>query len=152
MSAAGASATGAGPLAGRAVLVTGVVDEASLATAVARELRAQGARVVCSGLGPTPHHPDLSARARRHLEGSFASFRRTVERELGPDAGTFACDLGSDASIADLGAELAGRGVALDGVLHAVARDRTLGPQGAKPLLAVEREEFLGCMDVSPTR
>jgi len=34
-------------------------------------------------------------------------------------------------------------------VVHAVARDRTLGPRGATPLLEVSREDFLDCLDVS---
>jgi enoyl-[acyl-carrier protein] reductase I len=139
----------AAPLAGRRVLVTGIVDEASLATEVARELLRQGARLLCSGLGPPADPEALSARARDHLAASFESFRKTVERELGPEAESFACDLASDASIEALAAELAQREIALDGVLHAVARDRTLGPRGAKPLLEVTRQEFLDCLDVS---
>ncbi len=137
------------PLAGRCFLVTGIADEASLATAVARELVEQGAHVVCSGLGPTPHHGELSERARDHLAAGFESFVKTVERALGPDAQALACDLALEASVRDLARELAARGVALDGVLHAVARDRTLGRGGARPLLEVTREEFLGCMDIS---
>jgi len=142
-------AEAAGPLAGGRHLVTGIVDEASLATEVAREVVAQGGHVVCSGLGPTPHHEDLSERARDHLAAAYESFRKTVDRELGDAAETFACDLSLDASVRDLAASLARRGVALDGVLHAVARDRTIGRDGPRPLLATTREEFLDCMDVS---
>lgn len=137
------------PLAGCTVLVTGVVDASSLATAAARELRRQGARLLCSGLGPTRHQTGLSERARDHLAASFESFRKTVERELGPETEAFACDLASDASIADLADHLAHRDIALDGVVHAVARDRTITRRGAKPLLETTREEFLDCLDVS---
>ena len=38
-----------GRLAGRSYLVTGISDGASLATAVARALAAEGAQLVCSG-------------------------------------------------------------------------------------------------------
>jgi enoyl-[acyl-carrier protein] reductase I len=143
------AATVPAPLAGRTVLVTGVVDPASLATAVAVELVRRGARVVCSALGPTRHHADLSDRARDHLATTFESCRKTVEREIGPEAEVIACDLTLDASIRDLATDAARRGVAFDGVVHAVARDRTLGPDGARPLLAVSREDFLDCLDVS---
>ncbi len=136
-------------LAGRTYLVTGISDEASLATAVARELASEGARVICSGLGPTPHHAGLSERARDHLASTFESFRKTVERELGDAAEACVCDVGLDGSVADLAAQLASRGVALDGVVHSIARDRTIRPQGAQPLLEVSREDFLSCMDVS---
>ncbi len=141
--------TGGVDLEGRTFLVTGVVDGASLATAVARELVTLGARVVCSGLGPTPHHGELSARARDLLKSTYESFRKTVERELGAAAEARVCDLTIDASVRELATDLAARKVALDGVLHAVARDRTIGRNGGTPLLDVTREEFLECMDVS---
>jgi enoyl-[acyl-carrier protein] reductase I len=137
------------PLAGRSYLVTGISDEASLAAEIARELAREGAVVVCSGLGPTPHHEALSARARDHLASNFESFRKTVEREVGPRALALACDLTLDASLRDLAGELGRRGIALDGFVHAVARDRTLGRGGASPLLEVSREAFLDCLDVS---
>lgn len=136
-------------LAGRSYLVTGIADEASLATAVARELVAEGAHVLCSGLGPTPHHQALSERARDHLASSFESFRKTVERHVGAGAEALACDLRLDASLRDLAEDHARREVMLDGVVHAVARDRTLGRDGATPLIDVTRDEFLDCLDVS---
>ncbi|MCG8588122.1 MAG: SDR family oxidoreductase [Proteobacteria bacterium] len=141
--------SGAAPLAGRTFLVTGITDAASLATAVAAELVRRGAHVVCSALGPTPHHEGLSARARDHLAATLESCRKTVEREVGGGAETIACDLTIDASIRDLGEALGRRGVALDGVVHAVARDRTLARGGAPGLLDVSREDFLDCLDVS---
>lgn len=136
-------------LAGRTVLVTGITDPASLATAVAAELARRGARVVCSVLGPTPHHPDLSTRARDHLASALECARKTIEREIGPEAETLVCDVTRDGSLRNLARELARRHLALDGVVHAVARDRTLGRDGAQPLLAVSREAFLDCLDVS---
>jgi enoyl-[acyl-carrier protein] reductase I len=137
------------PLEGRTFLMTGIADEASLATAVARELVGRGARVVCAGLGPTPHHGALSERARDHLASTFDSFRKTVELQLGESAEAHVCDLTLDASVRDLSHGLAKRGIALDGVLHAVARDRTIGRAGGASLLEVSREEFLDCLDVS---
>lgn len=136
-------------LAGRTVLVTGITDPASLATAVGVEVARRGARVLCSALGPTPHHAGLSERARDHLATTFESSRKTVEREIGGEAEVLACDLTLDASVRDLAEELTGRGVALDGVVHSVARDRSIRRDGTEPLLRVSREVFLDCLDVS---
>jgi len=137
------------PLAGRNVLVTGISDRESLATAVGVELARQGARVLCTGLGPTPHHEGLSERARDHLATTFESCRKTVASEIGSDAETLVCDLTLDGSLRDLAGGLAARGISLDGVVHSVARDRTIGRRGAPTLLDVTREDFLDCLDVS---
>jgi enoyl-[acyl-carrier protein] reductase I len=136
-------------LAGRTVLVTGITDDASLATHVARSLREAGARLVCTGLGPTPFHASLSARARDHLAASYEAFRKTVEGALGSDTATIPCDLGIDASIAQLAGWLKEHDCALDGVVHAVAFDRTLRRGGHASLLETSREDFLECMNVS---
>jgi enoyl-[acyl-carrier protein] reductase I len=138
-----------GALRGRRILVTGIADGASLALHVARCLVSEGAEPVCTGLGPTPHAADLSARARRHLEANFESFRETAVSELGARTHVAACDLGRDESIADLASWLADRGLELDGVLHAVAFDRTLRHGGSAPLLETTREDFMECMNVS---
>ncbi len=142
-------AAGSLPLEGRCFLVTGIADASSLATAIARELIESGARVVCSGLGPTPHHGPLSERAQNHLAEQWDSFCKTVELELGERATPLVCDLSLDASVSDLAAEFVRRGLVLDGLVHAVARDRTIRPDGARPLLEVTRDEFLDCLDVS---
>ncbi len=143
-----ATNTAGRPLAGRTYLVTGIADGASLATAVARTLLDEGAGVVCAGLGPTAHHAALSERAREHLATTLESLRKVAACELGGRAEVHACDLTLDASVADLASTLAEQGVVLDGVLHAVARDRTIGDP-PRPLLDVTREEFLDCLDVS---
>ncbi len=136
------------PLAGRRYLVTGIADDASLATTIAAELAAAGATLVCSGLGLTKHHAGLSERAARHLEATFDSFRETLRKSVSDEAQAIACDLSIDASLDELAEEIAADGP-LDGVVHAVARDRTLGGDGVRSLLSVTREEFLDCMDVS---
>ena len=81
---------------------------------------------ICAGLGLTSGRSDLSERAKDHLRSSFETFCKTVECELGPDVPVLACDLSNDASIADLTATLGREGTTLDGVVHAVAFDRTL--------------------------
>ncbi len=136
-------------LAGRRVLITGITDAASLAAWAARGARQAGAELVCTGLGLTPHHQGLSDRAEAHMSSAFESFQQTVAEELGAETPTFACDLSLDGSVRDLAASLAEREMVLDGVLHAVAFDRTLRPGGKTSLLETSREDFLGCMDVS---
>lgn len=146
--AAGASAGGLA-LSGKRILVTGITDGASLATEAARGILAAGGQVACAGLGPTPHQQGLSQRARAHLEAAHESFRKTVASELGEDTPAFACDLSLDPSLADLAGELAARDLPLDGVVHAVAFDRTLRPGRRPSLLETTRDEFLECMNVS---
>jgi len=143
-------ATTAGPaLSGRRILITGITDDASLATEIARAVIGAGGQPVCAGLGPTSHHGALSERARSHLEMAHESFRKTVAAELGEDTPAFACDLSLDASLAELATALAEGDLALDGVLHAVAFDRTLRPGRRASLLDTTRDEFLECMNVS---
>lgn len=136
-------------LSGRRILVTGIADHSSLALFVARELQRRGALPICTGLGPVPERRDLSERAREHLQAAFEGFRKTVEAGLGADVPTLSCDLSNENSIRGLAAELAGRGLELDGLLHAVAFDRTLRKGESASLLETPREAFLECMNVS---
>lgn len=136
-------------LAGRRVLVTGIADESSLALPIAREAAARGAELVCAGLGPAPGQAGLSDAARAYLERAHETFAATVARELGPAVPTFALDASSDESVAALADGLAKRGLAVDGVVHAIALDKTIRGGAARPLLEVTRQEFLDCMSVS---
>ena len=136
-------------LAGRRVLLTGISDASSLALSIGRVLLQQGADLVCSGLGPTPHRTGLSERARELLERTYAGFRETVEKELGEEVPTLACDLASEESTQDLAEGLREEGLHIDGVVHAVAFDRTLRPGSDVSLLETPRDAFLDCMTVS---
>jgi enoyl-[acyl-carrier protein] reductase I len=136
-------------LAGRRILVTGIADSASLALPIARELAAQGASLVCAGLGPVPGQEGLSEAAREYLERAHETFVATVAKELGEAVPTFALDAAVDESIAALAGALAARGLAIDGLVHAIALDKTIRGGAARPLLAVTRQEFLDCMSVS---
>ena len=139
----------AGVLRGRRILVTGIADGASLALNVAKVLQSEGAELICTGLGPSRHAVGLSERATKHLEAAFDSFRTTVSTELGPETRTVACDLSRDESIDDLVAWLGESSLEIDGVLHAVAFDRTLRAGASAPLLETSREAFAECMNVS---
>jgi len=136
-------------LKGRRYLVTGIADQASLALFVADELRRLGSDLVCAGLGATPHHGGLSEKARWYLESTYASFCTTVQGTLGNEVPTFPLDVTLDGSIDDFARELADRHLALDGLVHSIAMDKTIRGGEVKPLLEVTREEFLSCMDVS---
>ena len=136
-------------LAGRRYLVTGIADQASLALFVADELRRLGSDLVCAGLGSTPHHTGLSDKALSYLESTYASFCTTVRGTLGSEVPTFPLDVTLDGSIDDFARELAERRLALDGIVHSIAMDKTIRGGEVKPLLEVRREEFLSCMDVS---
>lgn len=136
-------------LTGRRILITGIADDASLALAVARRVQEAGAQVICAGLGPTPHHANLSEAATRYLRDTHSSFQDAVTRHLGSDVRTTILDASLDASLDDLAAWHAAEGLQLDGVVHAIAMDRTIRGGQAKPLVEVRRDEFLDCMSIS---
>jgi enoyl-[acyl-carrier protein] reductase I len=90
-------------LAGRHLLITGVVTRSSIAFEVARQAQDAGAEVVLTGFG----------RAR--------SLTERAARQLPRAADVLELDVGSDTDLAALAATLGERWPALDGVLHAVA-------------------------------
>ncbi len=138
-----------GALTDRRILVTGIADENSLALAIARTLRDEGAEVVCAGLGPTPHHRSLSEAGEKYLRASHEQFCKTVEQELGNETRTVVLDASIDATVDDACATLRERDLDLDGFVHAIAMDKTIRRGVAPPLMEVSREDFLGCLDVS---
>jgi enoyl-[acyl-carrier protein] reductase I len=136
-------------LAGRRILVTGIADENSLALDVARALVDEGAELVCAGLGPTPHHVGLSAAAESYLSRSRESFEKVVHETFGPDTPTLTLDASLDGSLTDAAAEIRSRDLALDGVVHAIAMDRTIRGGQSPRLIDVSRKDFLDCLDIS---
>lgn len=138
-----------GSLAGRRVLVTGIADGSSLALPVARLLRESGAELVCTGVGPTAHHRGLSPAAKRYLSEAQVAFETTVREQLGDEVPTLVLDAALDGCIDELAVVLRDRGLHVDGIVHAIAMDRTIRAGAAKSLLDVTREEFMDCMNVS---
>jgi enoyl-[acyl-carrier protein] reductase I len=134
---------------GRRFLVTGIADEHSLALHIAKTLKSAGAELVCAGLGPTPHHRDVSEAGQRYLRETQEAFRGVVSRELGEDTPIVVVDASLDGTITDACEALRREGLELDGFVHAIAMDRTIRRGVASPLLRVSREDFLGCLDVS---
>jgi meromycolic acid enoyl-[acyl-carrier-protein] reductase len=90
-------------LAGRRLLITGVVNRHSIAWEVARQAQEAGADVVLTGFG----------RAKRMTERAAA--------QLPEPADVLELDVNSPGDLAALADELDGRWGRLDGVLHAIA-------------------------------
>lgn len=130
-------------------LITGISDAGSLALHAAKAIVEQGGQVVCAGLGVTPHHGDLSDKARAYLSANEAAFRETVKAELGGDTPILILDATQEDSMADLAAGLAENGLHLDGFLHSIAMDRTIRNKQVKPLLEVTQAEFCDTLGVS---
>lgn len=130
-------------------LITGISDAGSLALHAAKAIVEQGGQVVCAGLGVTPHHTDLSDKARAYLSANEAAFRETVKAELGEDTPIIILDATQEESMADLATGLAENGLHLDGFLHSIAMDRTIRNKQVKPLLEVTQAEFCDTLGVS---
>ncbi len=90
-------------LAGRRILITGVITHRSIAFAVAQEAQRQGAEVVLTSFG----------RARRLTE--------RAARRLDPVPVVLELDVNSADDLAEVAAELKRRWGRVDGVLHAIA-------------------------------
>jgi enoyl ACP reductase len=90
-------------LQGKRVLITGVLNDASLAFAVARVAQAEGAEIVLSGVG-------------RGL-----SITRRTARKLDPEPDVLEIDVTRPDQLHDAAAELNRRWGRLDGLLHAIA-------------------------------
>lgn len=132
------------------VLITGITDAGSLALSIARQVRAEGGTVVCSGLGRTPHHDGLSERATAFLDSTYAAFENTVKSELGADTPTFPLDVTLDGSIDDFCKALKAENIRLNGFLHSIAMDKTIKAGVViKSILDVTKDQFFGAMDVS---
>lgn len=137
------------PLKNCTVLITGITDSGSLALAIAKQVQKEGANLVCTGLGVTPYHSNLSDKAKSYLEKTYSDFQNTISKELGTDTLTLPLDVTIDESIDLTTKTLAEKGIQLNGFLHSIAMDKTIRAGVVKPLLEVSKEEFMGAMDVS---
>lgn len=129
-------------------LITGIADKHSLAMYVAKEIIKQGGKVICTGLGVSPHHQNLSDKAKMFLEKNFQDFKLAVNRELG-NSSVEILDVTLDENIDSFARDLSNRNIKLNGLLHAIAMDKTIRNKEVKPLLEVTKEEFCDTMDVS---
>lgn len=129
-------------------LITGIADDQSLAMYTAKEILKQNGQVVCTGLGETQFHENLSERAKEFLNGTYKEFEKAVKSEL-PNTRCYKLDVTLDESMDEFGKALKDQNIQLDGLLHAIAMDKTIRNKRVKPLLEVTREEFCDTMDVS---
>lgn len=130
-------------------LITGIADKHSLAMYVAKEIIKQGGKVICTGLGISSHHTNLSEKAKAFLSKNFQDFKFAVTEELGNPASVEILDVTLDENIDSFVRNLSDRNVKLNGFLHAIAMDKTIRNKEVKPLLEVTKEEFSDTMDVS---
>jgi enoyl-[acyl-carrier protein] reductase I len=134
---------------GKTYLITGIADEHSLAMYVAKEIIKNGGDVVCTGLGVSKYHKNLSDKAQQFLSDSYAQFEKSVRRELGDKVLTHDLDVTLNDSVQEFCDLLRSKSVKVDGMLHAIAMDRTIRNKKVKPLLEVNFEEFCDTMQVS---
>jgi len=135
-------------LANTTFLITGISDKQSLAMYVAKEIIKQGGKVICTGLGVSPYHTNLSEKAKGFLTKNFQDFKESVHQELG-DSAVSILDVTLEENVDAFAKDLAAKNVKLNGVLHAIAMDKTIRNKQVKPLLEVTKEEFCDTMDVS---
>ena len=129
-------------------IITGIADENSLAMYAAKEIIKNGGKVICTGLGVSKFHANLSDRATSFLNQNFNDFKKAVEVELG-DTRVEILDVSLDENIHDFAQRLKQDGIAISGILHAIAMDKTIRNKEVKPLLDVTLSEFCDTMNVS---
>ncbi len=134
---------------GKTYIITGIADKHSLAMFVAKEILKHDGKVICTGLGVSPFHQNLSERAQSFLNESHHNFKSSVEEELGKDVKTCILDVTLPESIEAFCQELKSKNITVDGFLHAIAMDKTIRNKQVKPLLEVTFEEFCDTMEVS---
>lgn len=136
-------------LKGKRFLITGIADKHSLAMYVAKKVLEFGGSVVCTGLGVSQHHENLSDKAKAFLSSTYTDFQQCVEKELGEDALTRVMDVSLEASMDEFCQDMKKNNIHFDGFLHAIAMDKTIRKKVVKPLLEVSLQEFCETMDVS---
>ncbi|MFL9844600.1 SDR family oxidoreductase [Flavobacterium rhizosphaerae] len=134
---------------GQTFLITGIADENSLAMYVAKQVKANGGNVICTGLGVTQFHKGLSEKAKAFLDKNHDDFIEAVNNGLGSDTVTEVLDVTLDENIEDFARSLKEKGIKLNGFLHAIAMDKTIRGKEVKPLLEVTKNEFCDTMEVS---
>jgi len=134
---------------GKTYIITGIADKHSLAMYVAKEIIKNNGKVICTGLGVTSFHKNLSERAEQFLNESHKLFKDSVKAELGEDVKTHILDVTLPESITDLCETLKQNSQNVDGLLHAIAMDKTIRNKKVKPLLEVNFDEFCDTMEVS---
>lgn len=136
-------------LANQTFLITGIADENSLAMKVAEEIIANNGNVICTGLGITPFHQNLSEKAAGFLQKSYSDFENACKKKLGENVILFPLDVTLPENLEYLANQLLERNIKLNGFLHAIAMDKTIRQKSVKPMLEVTAQEFNDTMTVS---
>lgn len=136
-------------LAGKTFLITGIADRRSLAMYAAKRIQEHGGTVVCTGLGLTPFHQNLSGRARAFLTQTYTDFETSVRNELGTEVLTAKLDVTLPGSVQAFFDQMQRQHITFDGLLHAIAMDKTIREKKVKPLLDLSLDEFCQTMHVS---
>ena len=134
---------------GKTYVITGIADEYSLAMYVAKEIVNNGGRVICTGLGVSEFHQNLSEKAQQFLNDSYELFKNSVKKELGENVLIHNLDVTISENIEAFSKFLQEKNVKVDGLLHAIAMDKTIRNKKVKPLLEVNFNEFCDTMQVS---
>jgi enoyl-[acyl-carrier-protein] reductase (NADH) len=74
-------------------LITGIADENSLAMKVAEKVLENNGKVVCTGLGLTPFHKNVSEKAKDFLNKNYDDFQNACQKVLGKDIYTAPLDV-----------------------------------------------------------
>jgi len=130
-------------------LITGIADENSLAMFVAKKIIENGGNVVCTGLGVSEFHSNLSEKAKDFLNRNHDDFKNSIKKELGNNVITEILDVTLEESIDAFAKKMKAQNIQFDGFLHAIAMDKTIRQKEVKPLLEVTKDEFCDTMEVS---
>ncbi|TGM81504.1 SDR family oxidoreductase [Leptospira mtsangambouensis] len=136
-------------LVGRTVIITGITDSSSLALVIAKECKQLGAKLICTGLGKTEFHENLSSAGLSFLERTYSDFTNTVKSELGEDTIVYPLDVTIQANIDSFAEFLKLNQIKIHSVLHSIAMDKTIRQGKVKPIMTISREEFMDAMNVS---
>lgn len=136
-------------LVGRTVIITGITDSSSLALVIAKECKQLGAKLICTGLGKTEFHENLSHAGLSFLERTYSDFTNTVKSELGDDTIVYPLDVTIQANIDSFTEFLKLNQIKIHSVLHSIAMDKTIRQGKVKPIMTISREEFMDAMNVS---
>lgn len=135
-------------LSNKTFLITGIADEHSLAMYAAKEIIKNGGKVICTGLGVSKFHENLSEKAKAFLTQNFEDFKTSVHQHLG-ESRVEILDASIDENIESFAQDLAEENITIDGFLHAIAMDKTIRKKEVKPLIDVTLNEFCDTMNVS---
>lgn len=137
-------------LEGKAYWITGIADDKSLAFIIAKKLEEEGASLVCTGLGRTPYHKNLSERSVSYLDRTYKEFYNTVKSKLNKNILAVSLDASQQESVDDFTKILKEKCITLDGLIHSIAMDKTVRVnQEPKKLVETTWDEFSSNLNVS---